>query len=166
MQLLHVLQASLSPDASTRQQAEAALEAGARQPGFATALLSVVLAPEVAPSIRQLAAVVLKKLIKEHWTFEAPAFREPPIGEQEKAHLREIIPTGLADPNSVLRTAVAMVVANIAKWDCPQAWPALIPRCQGLRGSGTPGLAPVDGRWWHLTWASQCRSCRPLSVCC
>eukprot|EP00887_Chlorella_sp_A99_P007628 scaffold20.g7628.t1 len=129
--LLQILQATLQPDATTRQAAEAALEAGTRQPGFASALLNVVLASELPSGLRQLAAVVLKKTVREHWTFEAPSFREPPLGEEEKVRVREALPAGLADGDSKLRTAVAMAIAGIAKWDVPQAWPELMPRLLG-----------------------------------
>lgn len=49
--------------------------------------------PQEAPyGLRQLAAVVLKKHVKEHWTFESPHFREPPVDEGEKAQIRELLP--------------------------------------------------------------------------
>ncbi len=77
--------------------------------------------------LRQLAATVLKKLVREHWTAEAPHFRGPQVGAQEKEAIREALPSGLGDDSSKVRTAVAMAVAAIARWDCPQQWPGLIP---------------------------------------
>ena len=65
-QLLVALEATLSPEAAVRQTAEAALEQGARQPGFASALLAIMLSSELPLGARQLAAVVLRKTIKEH----------------------------------------------------------------------------------------------------
>lgn len=121
------LLAALDPNPATRQAAEAALEAGSKQAGFGATLLKLVLLPEVPYGLRQLAAVVLKKHVREHWTFESPHFREPPVDEGEKAQIREMLPTGLSDSNSKLRTAVAMAIAAIAKWDCPQHWPNLLP---------------------------------------
>jgi hypothetical protein len=41
--------------------------------------------------------------------------------------MRERLPEGLGDESSKVRTAVAMAVAAIARWDCPQQWPGLIP---------------------------------------
>ncbi|KAI3434732.1 hypothetical protein D9Q98_002793 [Chlorella vulgaris] len=127
--LLQLLQASLSSDASTRGQAEAALAAASTSPGFGTALVAVLLAAggEVPPGLRQLAATVLKKLVREHWTAEAPQYKGPSVAEEEKAVIREQLPTGLGDESSLVRTAVAMAVAAIARWDCPQHWPGLIP---------------------------------------
>ena len=128
-QLLQVLQGSLSPDAGTRQQAEAALEAAGGSPGFGAALVAVLLAAggEVPPGLRQLAATVLKKLVREHWTPESPRYKGPPVSLEEKEAIREQLPTGLGDDSSLVRTAVAMAVAAIARWDCPQQWPGLIP---------------------------------------
>lgn len=128
-QLLGMLQGSLSTDAGTRQAAEAALEAGAAAPGFGAALVAVLLTAsgEVPLGLRQLAATVLKKLVREHWTPEAPQFKGPAVGEDEKGAMREALPAGLGDESSKVRTAAAMAVAAIARWDCPQAWPGLIP---------------------------------------
>jgi hypothetical protein len=126
-QLAACLAATLDPNADTRRAAEAALEAGGAQPGFAVALATVALAPAADVGVRQLAAVVLKKCIKEHWTPEGPKFRDPEIGEEEKARVRALLPAGLADPSSKINTAVAMAVAEVARWDCPQAWPELLP---------------------------------------
>lgn len=128
-QLLALLEASLSPDAGRRQAAEAALNQAAAAPGFGLALVAVLLAAggEVPLGLRQLAATVLKKLVREHWTEESPHFKGPPVGAEEREAIKERLPEGLGDESSKVRTAVAMAVAGIAKWDCPQAWPGLIP---------------------------------------
>lgn len=122
------------PDATTRQQGEAALEAAAAAPGFGAALVAVLLSgPGTRPGgdvpfgLRQLAATVLKKLVREHWTAESPHYKGPQVGAEEKEAIREALPTGLGDESSKVRTAVAMAVAAIARWDCPQQWPGLIP---------------------------------------
>ncbi len=127
--LLSLLDASLSPDAGTRQAAEAALDQAAAAPGFGLALVAVLLAAggEVPLGLRQLAATVLKKLVREHWTEESPHYKGPPVAAEEKEAIKEQLPAGLGDESSKVRTAVAMAVAGIAKWDCPQAWPGLIP---------------------------------------
>ena len=142
-QLYQCLLATLDPNPATRNVAEAALEAGAKQPGFGATLVQIVLLqaraalaaagtalprcclrpaparnmPRTRPpaqplaqltlllavgvrcplqeapyGLRQLAAVVLKKHVKEHWTFESPHFREPPVEEGEKATIRELLP--------------------------------------------------------------------------
>lgn len=150
-QLYQCLLATLDPSAETRRAAEAALEAGARQPGFGTTLLQIVLLRDAPGGVRQLAAVVLKKYVKEHWTFESPHFREPPVEDGEKAAIRELLPSGLSDPDSKLRTAVAMAVAGIAKWDCPQQWPNLLPglvhAIAAKKDANLGGWVGLGGRW-------------------
>ncbi|PRW57646.1 importin-9 isoform X1 [Chlorella sorokiniana] len=127
--LLALLDASLSPDAARRQAAEAALDQAAAAPGFGLALVAVLLAAggELPLGLRQLAATVLKKLVREHWTEESPHYKGPTVAAEEKDAIKEQLPAGLGDESSKVRTAVAMAVAGIAKWDCPQAWPGLIP---------------------------------------
>jgi len=66
--------------------------------------------------LRQLAAVVLKNHIKQHWTPEAKHFREPVVGDGEKGAIRAALLPGLGDPSSKIRTAVGMAVAAIGKW--------------------------------------------------
>ena len=126
-ELVRVLGASLSPEAPSRKAAEALLEAGAQQHGFGAALVAVALAAEVAPGLRQLAAVVLKKWVRDHWDASAPHFAPPLASEEEKARVREALPTGLTDPDRRLRTAVAMALGAVARWDVPDQWPDLLP---------------------------------------
>ena len=66
--------------------------------------------------MRQMAAVVLKQHVKEHWTTEAKYFRAPVVGDAEKAAVRAALLPGLADSSSLLRTAVGLAISAIAKW--------------------------------------------------
>lgn len=115
----------------------------------------MLLAGEVPPGLRQLAATVLKnQLVKEHWTPEAPQYRGPPVGDAERAAIREALPQGLGDESSLVRTAAAMAVAAIARWDCPQAWPELIPGLvQAITAKKNASLgAPAC---WGPCWRSE-----------
>lgn len=146
--LLSCLECLLSPDASIRQHAERGLEEAERVPGCGLALTEIAQAPGLPLDVRQLAALLLRTHIRKHWTEESPAFREPPMAAQEKQALRAALPAGLADPVRRLRTAAGMAVAAVAKWDCPEAWPELLPGMlvvlaqkpspqHGVCGSGT-----------------------------
>jgi hypothetical protein len=44
----------------------------------------------------------------------------------DKAVIRNALPAGLRDPDSKIRTAVAMAIAAVANWDWPQEWPGLL----------------------------------------
>lgn len=62
-----LLVAALTGDDAARRTAEATLSASSAAPGFATALLSAATAPGLPHPVRQLAAVLLKRIIRTHW---------------------------------------------------------------------------------------------------
>jgi len=126
-EIARVLVASMSSDASARQTAEAQLTQGGTQPGFGVGLARVSLNQALPYGTRQLAAVVLKKYVKEHWQEGEGRHVPPQTSDEEKAAMREILPAGLGDPIAKIRTAVGMAIASIAAWDWPHAWPALTP---------------------------------------
>ena len=64
----------------------------------------------------------------------------PVVGNQEKAGIRAEIPRGLADPDSKIRTAVAMAIASIACTDVPHEWPTLVDDIVGAISSRTSPL--------------------------
>lgn len=64
-QLLALLQSSLSPDAGQRKAAEAQLEAASSSPGFGPLVAQALLAQELDVGLRQMAASVLKKQVKD-----------------------------------------------------------------------------------------------------
>jgi hypothetical protein len=87
-ELYQVLLATLQTDPGTRSNAEQVLEASSRSPNFGLFLAQIACSKDAPqPGVRQLAAVVLKKHIKEHWTYESNHFREPPIDEDEKTQV-------------------------------------------------------------------------------
>ena len=130
-EIARVLEASISPDEATRVNAEQHLTQGGTMPGFGLALVRCALNRQVPPGTRQLAAVVLKKYVKEHWQEGEGKFFPPQTGEDEKAAIRELLPNGLADPEAKIRTACGMAIATIATWDWPQQWPQLTAQLVG-----------------------------------
>lgn len=44
---------------------------------------------------------------------------------QVKVHVRKLLPSGLADAHSKVRSTVAYAIAAIAHWDWPEDWPEL-----------------------------------------
>ena len=124
-QIAAVLVASMSADASTRSTAEQQLTQGGTQPGFGLSLARVALNQALPFGTRQLAAVVLKKYVKEHWQEGEGRFIPPQTSDEEKHAIRELLPIGLADPVAKIRTATGMAIASICAWDWPHAWPSL-----------------------------------------
>ncbi len=132
MDLVQCLLATLSPDAQIRQQATTYLDECSKQEGFCLKLIAVVQSndPAAAP-VRQLAGVVLRRHIQKHWASEDLENGAAQISEAEKAQVRAILPSSLAEPNSLIGMAVGMAIAEIGKSDCPHAWPELLPGLVG-----------------------------------
>jgi len=170
--VLLCLQQTQSPDPQGIKQAEQQLKALAQQAGYGCVLAQIALASpqEVSAHIRQLAAVLLKQYVKQHWIAGERGF-EPPgsarlkilliihhkpqrparwgsravefvqitvqlcvfaeTSREDKAQIRNALPAGLRDPDSKIRTAIAMAIAAIANWDWPQDWPGLLENIVG-----------------------------------
>ena len=141
-QLVSCLEATLNPDANIRHQAEAMLQQGSAQAGFALGLFSVAPAAAGAPlGVRQLAAVLLRQHIKNHWSLDGGMQGAIIVSDGEKAQVRAALPAGLADPNSRIQTAVGMAIAEVAKWDSSGQWPELIPGLvQAITANSNPNL--------------------------
>jgi len=124
--MISLLQSVLSADAAARRSGELSLAQAAKQSGFGVALVQTILQPQYPEGVRQMAAVLLKRHVKEHWAEESKHFQQPVVSNDEKAAIRTHLLQGLADPLPKLRTAVSMAVSAIAKWDLPDAWPGLL----------------------------------------
>jgi hypothetical protein len=130
MALHQVLQAVSDVDESRRRAAEAALEAAASRPGFAPALAGIAVGQDGAPpALRQLAAVVLKKLVRERWDSSAKHWVGPPVvSDADKEAVRSTLIHGLGDVSSAVRTAVSMAIAAVieSSVDLDSSWPGLL----------------------------------------
>lgn len=102
--LLATLQSTLSPDNDTRQRAEAQLQYLGNTPGFGIALLELALGSDgqMPLGVRQLAAVYLKKFIRECWAPEVGQSRFTP---QEKAVARNHLLRGLHEQSTTRLTS-------------------------------------------------------------
>lgn len=137
--VLQILRATaFSPDADERRGAELALAAQGIEPGFALVLSMIACAGAMVPEPgeRQLAAVVLKKHVKEHWDRDGRAFSPPEVSDEEKAMVRQTLLGGLVDDSSKVRTAIGMAIMAIANADYPHAWPDLIAHLVALIKEG------------------------------
>ena len=61
---------------------------------------------------RQLAALVLKRLVKERWDSASKHFTPPELGADEKTAIKRDLVPGLADAQIKVRIAIGMVVAG------------------------------------------------------
>ena len=146
-ELVQLLQGVLSPSAETRKAAETSLSAVLGTAGVGLSLVIITSDHSRPNEVRQLSAVLLRKLVKEHWSPESKHFQKPVVHGQEKASIRQSLPQGLGDESAKLQTAVGLVIATIAKWDVPDEWPQLLPALLGVIQSKSNDLAGRHGQW-------------------
>ena len=58
--------------------------------------------------------------------------------QQAKAHIRQLLPQGLSESISKVRSSIAYAVSAIAHWDWPELWPELFPLLMQALSSGQP----------------------------
>lgn len=124
--LLNCLSATLDVNPGTRKAAEDALETASTQPGYGIALAKLILDKALPLGLRQLAAVVLKQYVKQHWLEGEEKYRPPTVPSEEKIVIRSLLLQVLDDAHGKIRTAVGMAVASIASCDWPEEWPDLM----------------------------------------
>jgi Importin-beta N-terminal domain len=125
-QVYSVLVGTLSNNTPEREAATAKLEEFKCRAGFGAALVHILANSSLADYHRQLAGVLLKQYVDEHWNTHSPNFKEPVAPDNEKAEIRKTIPTLLPHANSKLRTAASMVIGVIGRCDFPEHWPDLL----------------------------------------
>lgn len=113
--------------------------------GYGVYLAEIIMNQSFELALRQLAAVMLKKYVEDHWNAEdedgtvvAP--------EQAKQMIRKILPNGLYDPNSKIRVSVAFTISTIAASDWPNTWTELfdiIVKCLGGNEDSIHGAMQV-----------------------
>ncbi|XP_046424857.1 importin-9 isoform X1 [Neodiprion fabricii] len=123
--LYETLNGILSPHRETRQAAEQRIQALEVTEEFGIHLTEFVVEPNGELAIRQLASVILKQYVETHWCSLAEKFRPPEIKSQTKEKIKELLPLGLRESISKVRTAVAYAISAIAHWDWPENWPGL-----------------------------------------
>ncbi|XP_053974223.1 importin-9 [Hylaeus anthracinus] len=123
--LYETLTGILSPHRETRQAAEQRIQALEVTEEFGIHLTEFVVNPHGHLPIRQLASVLLKQYVETHWSSVAEKFRPPEIKHATKEKIKELLPLGLREPISKVRTAVAYAISAIAHWDWPENWPGL-----------------------------------------
>ena len=76
-------------------------------------------------------------------------FISPATSDAAKASIRQILPLGLKESISKVRSSVAYAVSAIAHWDWPEAWPELFQILMEALTSGEPNA--VHGAMRVLT---------------
>ncbi|XP_037602515.1 importin-9 isoform X3 [Sebastes umbrosus] len=134
--LIETLTAILSPVQEVRAAAEEQIKVLEVTEEFGVHLAELTVDPQGALAIRQLASVILKQYVETHWCSQSEKFRPPETTDQAKAAIRELLPSGLREAISKVRSSVAYAVSAIAHWDWPEAWPQLFTLLMEMLVSG------------------------------
>ncbi|KAM4588447.1 importin-9 [Odontesthes bonariensis] len=134
--LIETLTAILSPVQEVRAAAEEQIKVLEVTEEFGVHLAELTVDPQGALAIRQLASVILKQYVETHWCSQSEKFRPPETTDQAKAAIRGLLPSGLRESISKVRSSVAYAVSAIAHWDWPEAWPQLFTLLMEMLVSG------------------------------
>ncbi|XP_005100562.2 importin-9 isoform X2 [Aplysia californica] len=147
------LQAILSPDLLTRSGGEEQIKALEVTEEFGVYLAEITVDVQGPLAIRQLASVLLKQYVQCHWSKQSDKFISPEATDAAKAHIRQLLPQGLSESISKVRSSIAYAISAIAHWDWPELWPDLFPLLMQALTSGQPNA--VHGSMRVLSEFSQ-----------
>ncbi|XP_053557296.1 importin-11 [Bombina bombina] len=121
--VLQVLTQASSQDSTVLKPAEEQLKQWEIQPGFYTVLLNIFTNHSLDVNVRWLAVLYFKNGIERYWRRVAPHA----LSEDEKSTLRAGLISNFNEPVNQIATQIAVLIAKVARLDCPKQWPELIP---------------------------------------
>uniref|UniRef100_A0A452HCM0 Importin-11 n=1 Tax=Gopherus agassizii TaxID=38772 RepID=A0A452HCM0_9SAUR len=121
--VLQVLTQATSQDTAVLKPAEEQLKQWEIQPGFYSVLLNIFTNHTLDVNVRWLAVLYFKNGIDRYWRRVAPHS----LSEEEKSTLRAGLITNFNEPVNQIATQISVLIAKVARLDCPRQWPELIP---------------------------------------
>ncbi|XP_013170004.1 PREDICTED: importin-11 [Papilio xuthus] len=123
--VLDTLNRATSQDTEVLKPAEKKLQEWETEPGFYSVLLNVLTNHSIDVNVRWLAVMCFKNGVERYWRRNAPHA----IADDEKHKLRQGILTSpvLNEPVTQIATQQAVLISKIARFDCPNNWPNLVP---------------------------------------
>ncbi|KAG8598777.1 hypothetical protein GDO81_002737 [Engystomops pustulosus] len=121
--VLQVLTQASSQDSTVLKPAEEQLKQWETQTGFYTVLLNIFTNHSLDVNVRWLAVLYFKNGIDRYWRRVAPNA----LSEAEKSTLRAGLITNFNEPVNQIATQISVLIAKVARLDCPKQWPELIP---------------------------------------
>uniref|UniRef100_A0A673ZGH5 Importin-11 n=1 Tax=Salmo trutta TaxID=8032 RepID=A0A673ZGH5_SALTR len=121
--VLQALTQATSQDTALLKPAEEQLRQWETQPGFYSVLLNIFNNHMLDVNVRWLAVLYFKNGIDRYWRRVAPNA----LSEEEKTSLRAGLITNFNEPVNQIATQIAVLIAKVARLDCPRQWPELIP---------------------------------------
>ncbi|XP_015591574.1 importin-11 isoform X2 [Cephus cinctus] len=128
--VVDTLQRAGSQDPGILKPAEETLKQWETQRGFYTALFNVFSNHSLAINVRWMAILCFKNGVDKYWRKNAPNA----IADEEKEFLRQHLIASFNEPVNQLAVQLAVIIAKIARYDCPREWGNLIPTLlEGIR---------------------------------
>ncbi|KAL8203829.1 UNVERIFIED_CONTAM: Importin-11 [Gekko kuhli] len=121
--VLQVLTQATSQDTAVLKPAEEQLKQWETQPGFYSVLLNIFTNHALDVNVRWLAVLYFKNGIDRYWRRVAPHA----LSEEEKSTLRAGLIANFNEPVNQIATQISVLIAKVARLDCPRQWPELIP---------------------------------------
>ncbi|XP_026526316.1 importin-11 [Notechis scutatus] len=121
--VLQVLTQATSQDTSVLKPAEEQLKQWETQPGFYSVLLNIFTNHSLDINVRWLAVLYFKNGIDRYWRRMAVHA----LSEEEKSTLRAGLIANFNEPVNQIATQISVLIAKVARLDCPRQWPELIP---------------------------------------
>ncbi|XP_074644656.1 importin-9-like [Tubulanus polymorphus] len=147
--LLDSLTASMSPQKDIRAAGEEQIKALEVTEEFGVHLAELTVDAHAPLALRQLACLLLKQYVECHWSQMSEKYRIPETSPAAKAAIRNVIPIGLGESISKVRSSVAYAISAIAHWDWPEEWPELFTILMNALTQGNPNA--VHGAMRVLT---------------
>ncbi|XP_072393190.1 importin-11-like [Diabrotica undecimpunctata] len=123
MMVLEVLQGAASQNPDVLKPAEAKLKEWETQPGFYTTLFNVISTHSIDINVRWIAVLYMKNGLDKYWRKNAPNA----IAVDEKNTIKQGLISDFIEPIYQIAIQRAVLVAKIARMDCPKEWPELFP---------------------------------------
>ena len=145
--LVNVFSQTFSVEPGPRKQAEDYLKQAALQPGYTTAVVTLVAKADAPEQIRLAAAVNLKNHVKFHWTAseEDLSGQKFVIPDPEKAAVKEHVVGLMLASTPLVQAQVSETLALISATDFPGQWPTLLPELVARVNVAGSDYAVING---------------------
>ncbi|ESO88153.1 hypothetical protein LOTGIDRAFT_219538 [Lottia gigantea] len=121
--VLDTLNKACSQDASVLKPATDQLQQWETQPGFYSILSKIFCNHNIDVNIRWLAVMYCKNGVDKYWRRSAPNA----INEEERETIKRRSISNFNEPSPQVTLQLAVLVAKIARVDCPKYWSDLLP---------------------------------------
>ncbi|KAL1499861.1 hypothetical protein AB1Y20_012544 [Prymnesium parvum] len=151
-QLLNLFKASARADNAQHRAIQQQLRDFNAIPDYNNYLVFILNMKQEEGQVRQLAGLVLKNNVKEHWASVSPQVRE---------YVQAALLQSIDDPESYIRATVSSCISTITYIAGLEGWPALLPTLYQMLDS--PNVNAVDGAFATLSKICE-DSCEKLAA--